>query len=107
MHVTQNERTHKMMATRKRLMAFFHKIKINVEIEVKNNCPTGTLNMLNRFGNKNIAFSFRQMNDYLKDQLVSTIRQTFSFNQQQTEKLYVELMLCMKRKELVGSTDRI
>ncbi|XP_072038624.1 transient receptor potential cation channel subfamily M member 3-like isoform X2 [Amphiura filiformis] len=41
------------------------------------------------------------LNDYLKDQLLSTIRQTFNFNQQQTEKLFVELMLCMKRKELI------
>ena len=41
------------------------------------------------------------MPDQLRDQLILTIERTFQYSQEQAEKLYMELMLCVKKKELV------
>ncbi|XP_071505230.1 transient receptor potential cation channel subfamily M member 3-like [Diadema antillarum] len=37
----------------------------------------------------------------LREQLLETIKHTFDFNQRQSEKLYHELAMCMKNKELI------
>ena len=42
------------------------------------------------------------MPESLRDQLILTIQKTFLYNQEQAEKLFIELMLCVKKKELVS-----
>ena len=42
------------------------------------------------------------MAEPLRDQLILTIERTFQYTQDQAEKLFIELMLCVKKKELVG-----
>lgn len=37
----------------------------------------------------------------IRDQLIVTIQKTFQYTQLQAEKLFIELMLCVKKKELV------
>ncbi|KAJ8028997.1 Transient receptor potential cation channel subfamily M member 3 [Holothuria leucospilota] len=41
------------------------------------------------------------LTDSLRVQLLETIKHTFSFNQHQAENLYKDLMLCMKKKQLI------
>lgn len=41
------------------------------------------------------------MAESLRDQLILTIQRTFLYTQEQAEKLFIELMLCVKKKELV------
>ena len=41
------------------------------------------------------------MPEQLRDQLILTIERTFQYSQEQAEKLFMELMLCVKKKELV------
>ena len=48
-----------------------------------------------------VCVCFRTMPDQLRDQLILTIERTFQYSQEQAEKLYMELMLCVKKKELV------
>jgi hypothetical protein len=38
----------------------------------------------------------------LRDQLILTIQKTFQYSQEQAEKLFLELMLCVKKRELVS-----
>ena len=37
----------------------------------------------------------------LRDQLIVTIEKTYQYNREQAEKLFVELMLCVRKKELI------
>ena len=46
----------------------------------------------------------RTMPESLRDQLILTIQRTFQYTQEQAEKLFIELMLCVKKKELVSFT---
>ncbi|XP_046332894.2 transient receptor potential cation channel subfamily M member 3-like isoform X4 [Haliotis rufescens] len=41
------------------------------------------------------------MPESLRDQLIMTIQKTFQYTQEQAEKLFIELMLCVKKKELI------
>ena len=41
------------------------------------------------------------MPETLRDQLILTIEKTFQFKREQAEKLFIELMLCVKKKELI------
>ncbi|XP_041371939.1 transient receptor potential cation channel subfamily M member 3-like isoform X2 [Gigantopelta aegis] len=41
------------------------------------------------------------MPESLRDQLILTIEKTFQYTQEQAEKLFIELMLCVKKKELI------
>ncbi|XP_059155361.1 transient receptor potential cation channel subfamily M member 1-like [Physella acuta] len=41
------------------------------------------------------------MPESLRDQLTLTIQRTFMYSQEQAEKLFIELMLCVKKKELI------
>ena len=41
------------------------------------------------------------MPETLRDQLIQTIEKTFQYNREQAEKLFIELMLCVKKKELI------
>ena len=41
------------------------------------------------------------MVESLRDQLILTIQKTFQYSQEQAEKLFLELMLCVKKRELV------
>ncbi|KAK3097474.1 hypothetical protein FSP39_009961, partial [Pinctada imbricata] len=41
------------------------------------------------------------MPEGLRDQLVLTIQKTFQYTQEQAEKLFIELMLCVKKRELI------
>ncbi|XP_059155365.1 transient receptor potential cation channel subfamily M member 3-like isoform X3 [Physella acuta] len=41
------------------------------------------------------------MAESLRDQLILTIQRTFMYTQEQAEKLFIELMLCVKKKELI------
>ncbi|XP_035824942.1 transient receptor potential cation channel subfamily M member 1 isoform X2 [Aplysia californica] len=41
------------------------------------------------------------MAESLRDQLILTIERTFQYTQEQAEKLFIELMLCVKKKELI------
>ncbi|GAB1601203.1 transient receptor potential cation channel subfamily M member 3 isoform X4 [Argonauta hians] len=41
------------------------------------------------------------MVDGIRDQLIVTIQKTFQYTQLQAEKLFIELMLCVKKKELI------
>ena len=41
------------------------------------------------------------MAESLRDQLILTIERTFQYSPEQAEKLFIELMLCVKKKELV------
>ena len=41
------------------------------------------------------------MPETLRNQLILTIEKTFQYNQEQAEKLFIELMLCVKKKELI------
>ena len=43
------------------------------------------------------------MPESLRDQLILTIQKTFQYSQEQAEKLFIELMLCVKKKELVSA----
>ena len=42
------------------------------------------------------------MPESLRDQLIVTIEKTFQYKREQAEKLFIELMLCMKKKDLVS-----
>ncbi|CAL1532413.1 unnamed protein product [Lymnaea stagnalis] len=54
-----------------------------------------------------LAFTHKYTNDDgtmaepLRDQLILTIQRTFMYTQEQAEKLFIELMLCVKKKELI------
>lgn len=41
------------------------------------------------------------MMEGIHDQLILTIQKTFQYTQVQAEKLFIELMLCVKKKDLV------
>ena len=41
------------------------------------------------------------MPESLRDQLILTIEKTFQYSHEQAEKLFIELMVCVKKKELV------
>nr|XP_022329694.1 transient receptor potential cation channel subfamily M member 1-like isoform X4 [Crassostrea virginica] len=41
------------------------------------------------------------MVESLRDQLILTIQKTFQYSQEQAEKLFLELMLCVKKRELI------
>lgn len=47
-------------------------------------------------------FSFRIISESLRDQLLVTIQKTFNYNRNQAHQLFVILMECMKKKELVS-----
>ncbi len=54
----------------------------------------------------NIApLACRTMPESLRDQLILTIEKTFQYSHEQAEKLFIELMLCVKKKELVRFTN--
>ncbi|XP_071793905.1 transient receptor potential cation channel subfamily M member 3-like isoform X1 [Asterias amurensis] len=42
-----------------------------------------------------------KMDPSLREQLLETMKHTFHLRQEQVEKLFIELMLCMKKKELI------
>ena len=42
------------------------------------------------------------MPETLRDQLILTIEKTFQYSREQAEKHFIELMLCVKKKELVS-----
>ncbi|ESP05269.1 hypothetical protein LOTGIDRAFT_102152, partial [Lottia gigantea] len=54
-----------------------------------------------------LAFSHKYTSDdgtmpeSLRDQLILTIQKTFQYSLEQAEKLFIELMLCVKKKELI------
>ncbi|XP_052793004.1 transient receptor potential cation channel subfamily M member 3-like isoform X2 [Mya arenaria] len=54
-----------------------------------------------------LAFSHKYCSDdgtmpeSLRDQLILTIQKTFQYTPEQAEKLFIELMLCVKKKELI------
>ncbi|XP_050403200.2 transient receptor potential cation channel subfamily M member 3 isoform X3 [Patella vulgata] len=54
-----------------------------------------------------LAFSHKYTSDdgtmpeSLRDQLILTIQKTFQYTAEQAEKLFIELMLCVKKKELI------
>ena len=48
-----------------------------------------------------IVYLGRTMVESLRDQLILTIQKTFQYSQEQAEKLFLELMLCVKKRELV------
>ncbi|XP_074651257.1 transient receptor potential cation channel subfamily M member 3-like [Tubulanus polymorphus] len=41
------------------------------------------------------------MPESLRDQLILTIEKTFQYSKEQAEKLFIELMMCVKKKELI------
>ena len=43
------------------------------------------------------------MQESLRDQLILTIEKTFQYSRQQAESVFIELMLCVKKRELVSS----
>ena len=45
------------------------------------------------------------MPEQLRDQLILTIEKTFQYSREQAEKVFIELMLCVKKRELVGSSS--
>lgn len=45
---------------------------------------------------------FRIINESLRDQLLVTIQKTFNYNRTQAHQLFIILMECMKKKELVS-----
>ena len=47
-------------------------------------------------------FSFRIISESLRDQLLVTIQKTFNYNRNQAHQLFIILMECMKKKELVS-----
>ena len=47
------------------------------------------------------------MPETLRDQLILTIEKTFQYSREQSEKLFIELMLCVKKKELVRQDKEI
>ena len=47
------------------------------------------------------------MDPSLREQLLETMKHTFHLRQEQVEKLFIELMLCMKKKELVCTSLRL
>ena len=42
------------------------------------------------------------MPENLRDQLIATIERTFNYSSQQAEKVFIELMLCVRKRELVS-----
>lgn len=46
--------------------------------------------------------SFSIINESLRDQLLVTIQKTFTYSRTQAQHLFIILMECMKKKELVG-----
>lgn len=46
-------------------------------------------------------FNFRLINESLRDQLLVTIQKTFTYTRTQAQHLFIILMECMKKKELV------
>lgn len=44
------------------------------------------------------------MPESLRDQLIITIEKTFKYPREQAEKVFIELMLCVKKRELVKFT---
>lgn len=42
------------------------------------------------------------MAESLRDQLILTIQRTFMYSLEQAEKLFIELMLCVKKRDLVS-----
>lgn len=42
------------------------------------------------------------MPESLRDQLIMTIQKIFQYTVEQAEKLFIELMLCVKKKEMVS-----
>lgn len=43
------------------------------------------------------------INESLRDQLLVTIQKTFTYSRTQAQHLFIILMECMKKKELVGT----
>lgn len=50
-----------------------------------------------------LFFNFRLINESLRDQLLVTIQKTFTYTRTQAQHLFIILMECMKKKELVCS----
>jgi len=44
---------------------------------------------------------YSTMQEMLRDQLIMTIEKTFTYTREQAEKVFIELMLCVKKQELV------
>lgn len=44
------------------------------------------------------------MQESLRDQLIATIEKTFQYSRQQAESVFIELMLCVKKRELVSAS---
>jgi len=44
----------------------------------------------------------RILPDPVKEQLLTTIKKTFSYSEEQAERVYYELIMCMKKKHLVS-----
>ena len=42
------------------------------------------------------------MPESLRDQLIMTIQKIFQYTVEQAEKLFIELMLCVKKKDMVS-----
>lgn len=49
-----------------------------------------------------LSISFSIINESLRDQLLVTIQKTFTYSRMQAQHLFIILMECMKKKELVG-----
>lgn len=49
-----------------------------------------------------LSISFSIINESLRDQLLVTIQKTFTYSRTQAQHLFIILMECMKKKELVG-----
>lgn len=65
-----------------------------VEMKLKYSLMSGFL--LNLF-----FFNFRLINESLRDQLLVTIQKTFTYTRTQAQHLFIILMECMKKRELV------
>jgi len=50
-----------------------------------------------------LFLNFRLINESLRDQLLVTIQKTFTYTRTQAQHLFIILMECMKKKELVCS----
>lgn len=47
-------------------------------------------------------FWCRLVNDSVRDQLLVTIQKTFNYNRNQAQQIYLMVMECMKKRELVS-----
>lgn len=56
----------------------------------------------NSFRSSFLIFLCRLVNDSVRDQLLVTIQKTFNYNRNQAQQIYLMVMECMKKRELVS-----